>query len=57
MFALPALLGATSLAGLLSALLGDGACDWLSWLALAAPLAVVAYHRSAAPGRGRRNRR
>jgi hypothetical protein len=34
------LLGIASACGLLSALLGDGAWDGLSWLALGAPVAV-----------------
>ncbi len=36
----PVILGAASACGLLSALLGDGAWDGLSWLALGAPVAV-----------------
>lgn len=36
-FRWPLTLGAITLAGLLSALLGDGVWDWLSWLLLAVP--------------------
>ena len=44
-FAVPALVAAASLAGLFSALLGDGPADWLAWAALAAPVAVTAHAR------------
>lgn len=37
----PALLGGLSAVGLLSALLGDGIWDVLSWLTLAIPLMVI----------------
>jgi hypothetical protein len=43
-FGMPALLAIASAIGLLSALLGDGVWDWLSWLALGAPVAVIAWH-------------
>lgn len=37
----PVVLGLASLAGLIFALVGDGVWDWLSWLALGAPLIVI----------------
>lgn len=36
----PLVLGLTSAVGLLAGLLGDGLADYLSWLALAAPVVV-----------------
>ena len=39
--ALPLLIAITSIAGLLSALLGDGVYDWASWLGLGIPVAAV----------------
>lgn len=42
-FAAPMLLAAVSVVGLLSALLGDGVWDAVSWFALAAPVAVIAW--------------
>ncbi len=42
-FAMPLLLAALTLVGLLSALLGDGIWDFVSWLALGFPVAVIAY--------------
>ena len=42
-FGWPVLLALLSLAGLLGALVGDGPWDWLSWLCLFAPLAVLAW--------------
>jgi uncharacterized membrane protein len=41
-FGIPALLAVTSGAGLVSALVGDGVWDTLSWFALSAPLVVIA---------------
>jgi hypothetical protein len=41
-FGIPALLAVTSGFGLVSALVGDGLWDALSWFALGAPLAVIA---------------
>jgi hypothetical protein len=41
-FGIPALLAITSGLGLVSALVGDGPWDALSWFALGAPLAVIA---------------
>jgi len=40
-FGVPALLGGLSAVGLLSALLGDGIWDMLSWLTLGIPLLVT----------------
>lgn len=40
-FGIPILLGLSSALGLLSALLGDGVWDMVSWFALGLPLAVV----------------
>lgn len=40
-FALPLLIAVLGLVGLVSALTGDGWRDWLSWAALALPVAVV----------------
>lgn len=42
-FAVPALIGAASLVGLVAALVGDGWMDALSWLGLGAPVAAVAW--------------
>ena len=39
--AIPALLAAIGLVGLVSALIGDDFWDVLSWIALATPLAVI----------------
>ncbi len=41
-FAVPALLAAASLAGLVVALTGDGWRDVAAWAALAAPIAAIA---------------
>lgn len=41
-FAMPFILGVLSLIGLLSALIGDGVWDGLSWASLAYPLWVMA---------------
>lgn len=41
---MPILLGALTLFGLLAALLGTGIWHVLSWIAIAAPLLVVAWH-------------
>lgn len=43
-FAIPVLLGLLSVVGLLSALLGDGAWDALSWLTLGVPCVVIAWY-------------
>jgi len=40
-FALPAILAAVSLFGLIAALTGDGLRDAASWLALAIPVAAI----------------
>jgi len=42
-FRIPALLAAVSIFGLISALLGDGIWNALSWGALGVPLLVIAY--------------
>ncbi len=41
LWAMPIVLGLLSTAGLISALLGDGLCDALSWLALSVPIMVL----------------
>lgn len=43
-YGIPALLALVTSCGLLSALLGDGLWDALSWIALAIPLAVLAWY-------------
>ncbi|WP_199699415.1 MULTISPECIES: hypothetical protein [Alcanivorax] len=42
-FALPLLIAITSTVGLLSALLGDGVYDWVSWLGLGVPVIATGY--------------
>lgn len=42
-FALPLVLAAVTIVGLVSALLGDGLFDAVSWVALAVPLLPVAW--------------
>ncbi|UZK66381.1 hypothetical protein [Sphingomonas sp. M1-B02] len=42
-FAIPLLLAALSLFGLVSALLGNGLADLLSWITLTTPIAAVAW--------------
>lgn len=42
-FAIPALLAAASLIGLVSALVGNGPADALSWVTLFIPIAAVAW--------------
>lgn len=42
-FAVPLLLALLSAVGLVSALVGDGVWDVLSWLTLAVPIAIGAY--------------
>lgn len=42
-FAVPALLFAVSLAGLIAALVGDGPWDAAGWLGLGAPVAATAW--------------
>ena len=44
-FRAPLLLAFMTLIGLVSGLLGDLAWDWLSWIALLLPLAIIV-HRS-----------
>ena len=40
-FAWPIVFAVMSVAGLVSALLGDGLWDWLSWFALGLPVVVI----------------
>ncbi|HEY4135725.1 MAG TPA: hypothetical protein VGO34_10975 [Alphaproteobacteria bacterium] len=47
-FRVPLMLAVVTLFGLLSALLGDGLWDVLSWIALGLPLAVIAWKLLAA---------
>ncbi len=42
-FAIPTVLGVLSIVGLISALVGDGIWDGLSWLLLAIPVVLCAY--------------
>ncbi|GGH08439.1 hypothetical protein [Silvibacterium dinghuense] len=42
-YRIPAVLAAITAVGLLSALLGDGVWDALSWLLLAVPVGIIAY--------------
>jgi hypothetical protein len=42
-FAVPLLLGILTTVGLVTALIGDGIWDALSWLTLAVPIAVCVY--------------
>lgn len=53
MFGWPILMAALGMIGLISALVGDGVWDALSWVALAAPVLVIAWHmfRRSAPTR------
>lgn len=44
---MPVVLAVVSAVGLISALLGDGIWDVLSWVALAAPIAVLLRHVTA----------
>lgn len=48
---MPALLSLLTAVGLLSALLGDGLWDLLSWIAMTAPLAVIVWHAASAARR------
>ena len=43
-FAVPSVLAVLSAFGLVSALMGDGVWDGLSWLTLAMPIATATYH-------------
>jgi hypothetical protein len=43
-FFMPCVLALVSAFGLVSALVGDGIWDGLSWLALAAPLATICFY-------------
>lgn len=49
-FRIPALLALVSLAGLISALLGAGWWDILSWITLGLPVAAIAWAFSARRG-------
>ena len=40
-FGAPILIAVFSVVGLVSALLGDGLRDWISWAGLAVPVAVI----------------
>ncbi len=51
---MPILIGLLSAVGLLSALLGDGMWDALSWLALAAPVVVTLWCVARSLRHGRR---
>ena len=42
-FATPAVIGVLSVVGLISALVGDGVWDGLSWLTLGVPVALCAF--------------
>ncbi|MBP7704565.1 MAG: hypothetical protein KA105_04690 [Caulobacter sp.] len=42
-FGAPIAIAAFSLVGLVSALLGDGLRDWISWAGLAVPVLVIAW--------------
>lgn len=42
-FAIPALLGVLSIIGLVSALVGDGVWDGVSWVTLAIPILLCGY--------------
>ena len=42
-FALPILIALASLAGLVSALTGDGWRDWIAWAGLLVPVAAVGW--------------
>lgn len=42
-FLAPLLIGVASLVGLVSALAGEGPADWISWLGLTIPIAVLAW--------------
>lgn len=42
-FGMPALIALASAVGLVAALLGDDLNDWISWLGLGVPVAVIAW--------------
>lgn len=44
-FAAPLLILGASLVGLIAALVANGAGDWISWIALSAPLAAITWGR------------
>lgn len=53
-FAIPIVLGVLSAIGLLAGLLGDDAWDYVSWVALGVPCAVMAWFWFGAPFTGSR---
>ena len=48
-FAVPAVIAAASLVGLVGALLDDGAWDVIGWIGLGIPVAVLVWARLARP--------
>ncbi|HVK42536.1 MAG TPA: hypothetical protein VM471_08660 [Phenylobacterium sp.] len=42
-FGAPAIIAAASMVGLVSALLGDGLNNWISWIGLAVPVAAIVW--------------
>ena len=50
LFGAPLLIALVSLVGLVSALMGDGVADWISWAGLAIPVAVIVWARTARRG-------
>lgn len=52
-FAVPLLLAVVSIVGLLSALIGDGVWDGLSWATLGIPILVIGWMLKAPRGSGR----
>jgi hypothetical protein len=42
-FGVPALIAVASLTGLISALMGEGLADWISWIGLGIPVAAIAW--------------
>jgi hypothetical protein len=44
-FATPTAIAVVSLIGLVTALLGEGLNDWISWIGLSVPLAVILWAR------------
>ena len=53
-FLLPVLIGVLAFAGLISALLGDGLFDYLSWMALGIGIATLIWARLRAAARTRK---
>ncbi|NEW86833.1 hypothetical protein DU475_06080 [Rhodopseudomonas sp. WA056] len=50
-FAAPLAIGVITALGLTTALLGDGLWDWISWIALALPVAVAVVYWQIGPKR------